>query len=168
MAKDNPAIVQQLMARLQAYNATNIPQDNSGVDPKSNPALFGDVWTPWRGNPDPQACDWPPRPPPSPMSNCDSVHLSSPMSFVAGWCSGPEYSGPPLQVQVVVDSKVANSTLANIHRAIAGDHGFNVSFAYQLIAAGSHTVDTQAFFSGQWQSLSKGHVCVRDGRKEAC
>lgn len=53
----NPTIVAQLMEKLQTYNATNIPQSNSPTDPNSNPAKFGGVWTPWRGNPEPIVCD---------------------------------------------------------------------------------------------------------------
>jgi hypothetical protein len=57
VAAANPAVVAALTAKLQAWNATRVPQADSAIDPASNPALFGDVWTPWRGNPDPAACD---------------------------------------------------------------------------------------------------------------
>ena len=57
IAAQNPTIVQQLLAKLMAFNATKIPQSNSPQDPASNPAKFGGVWTPWRGNPDPTICD---------------------------------------------------------------------------------------------------------------
>lgn len=56
VAAQNPQIVAQLMAKLQAFNATQIPQDNFPTDPLSDPARFGYVWTPWRGDPDPAKC----------------------------------------------------------------------------------------------------------------
>jgi len=52
-----PEIVAQLLSRLQQFNATKIPQSRSPVDPRSDPSRFGGVWTPWRGNPNPQTCD---------------------------------------------------------------------------------------------------------------
>ena len=54
-----PEVVASLLAALQAFNATGIPQSNSGVpvDPASNPSRYGGVWTPWRGDPIPQHCD---------------------------------------------------------------------------------------------------------------
>ena len=43
-AASNPAIVKRLMERLQSFNATNIPQDSPGIDPRSSPSHFGNVW----------------------------------------------------------------------------------------------------------------------------
>ena len=57
LAASMPDMVAELLALLQAINSTNVPQSNSAVDPASNPAHFGGVWTPWRGNPDPSLCD---------------------------------------------------------------------------------------------------------------
>ena len=53
VAAANPAVVQRLNARLQEFNKTQIPQQNAPMDPRSNPAHFGGVWTPWEGDPDP-------------------------------------------------------------------------------------------------------------------
>ena len=44
---ENPDIVEKLRARIEAYNATHISQATPGIDPASNPAKFGGVWTPW-------------------------------------------------------------------------------------------------------------------------
>ena len=43
-ASSNPAIVKQLMERLQSFNATNIPQESPGIDPRSSPSHFNNVW----------------------------------------------------------------------------------------------------------------------------
>ena len=42
-----PDVVTQLMQRIEAYNATHIEQFRLPFDPKSDPANFGGVWTPW-------------------------------------------------------------------------------------------------------------------------
>ena len=42
-----PTVVQQLKDRIEHYNATHIEQLDPPVDPKSDPANFGGVWTPW-------------------------------------------------------------------------------------------------------------------------
>jgi arylsulfatase B len=57
LAAEQPALVAQILARLQAINATNVPQSNSPIDPASDPGKFGGVWTPWRGDPRPEVCD---------------------------------------------------------------------------------------------------------------
>jgi arylsulfatase B len=57
VAAQHPDVVADLLARLQAWNATRIPQSNSPTDPRSDPKHWGGVWTPWVGNPDPAACD---------------------------------------------------------------------------------------------------------------
>jgi arylsulfatase A-like enzyme len=40
--------VDELMKRLQDYNATYVPPRNKPADPQSNPSLHGGVWSPWR------------------------------------------------------------------------------------------------------------------------
>ena len=40
--------VDELMKRLQDYNATCVPPRNKPVDPQANPKLHGGVWSPWR------------------------------------------------------------------------------------------------------------------------
>jgi arylsulfatase A-like enzyme len=56
-AAEQPQIVATLLARLQQFNATRVPQSNSAFDPAANPDNFGGVWTPWRGAVQPSACD---------------------------------------------------------------------------------------------------------------
>ena len=47
VADKYPEKVQQLKERIEFYNSTHIPQINVPTDPKSNPANFGGIWTPW-------------------------------------------------------------------------------------------------------------------------
>ncbi len=53
LATSLPDVVADLMGRLQALNASQVPQEHSATDPASDPKHFGGVWTPWRGNPTP-------------------------------------------------------------------------------------------------------------------
>ena len=64
VSKENPRVVATLMARLQSFNATSIPQESPPIDPRSSPARFNDTWTPWLGDSDPAECARPPLPPP--------------------------------------------------------------------------------------------------------
>jgi hypothetical protein len=57
LAAEKPEVVADLLAALHKYNDTNIPQSQSATDPRSNPALFGHVWTPWRGSSVRLLCD---------------------------------------------------------------------------------------------------------------
>ena len=43
-----PEKVKELEARIEYYNSTHIPQFDPPLDPKSNPSLYGGVWTPWK------------------------------------------------------------------------------------------------------------------------
>ncbi|XP_065914604.1 arylsulfatase B-like [Dysidea avara] len=47
VADQHPEMVKQLKERIEFYNSTHIEQLHPGLDPKSNPAKFGGVWTPW-------------------------------------------------------------------------------------------------------------------------
>ena len=57
LALKHPDIVSTLLAKLQAINATRVPQSNSPYDPRSDPSLWGGVWTPWEGDKNPLHCD---------------------------------------------------------------------------------------------------------------
>ncbi len=57
LATKYPDVVKDLLSRLQKYNASGILPDKGGKDPSASPRNFDGVWTPWRGNPDPAACD---------------------------------------------------------------------------------------------------------------
>ncbi|KAI8493733.1 hypothetical protein Bbelb_286540 [Branchiostoma belcheri] len=43
----NPKLVDFLMGRLEAYNATAVPIRNQPTDPRGNPKYHGGVWSPW-------------------------------------------------------------------------------------------------------------------------
>ena len=47
LSQSHPDIVQQLKERIEFYNSTHIVQMDPPIDPRSNPANFGGVWTPW-------------------------------------------------------------------------------------------------------------------------
>ena len=47
VADKYPEVVKQLKERIEYYNSTHIAQINVPIDPKSNPANFGGIWTPW-------------------------------------------------------------------------------------------------------------------------
>ena len=47
VADQHPDIVKQLKERIEYYNSTHIKQLDPAHDPKSDPAKFNGVWTPW-------------------------------------------------------------------------------------------------------------------------
>jgi len=47
VADQHLEIVKQLKERIEFYNSTHIEQLNPPFDPKSDPAHYGGVWTPW-------------------------------------------------------------------------------------------------------------------------
>ena len=47
VARLYPAKVEELKARIEFYNSTHIKQRDPPLDPRSDPANFGGVWTPW-------------------------------------------------------------------------------------------------------------------------
>jgi hypothetical protein len=59
------------------------------------------------------------------------------------FCQG--FSGPSLLVQLVIDDKpYGKLETASVHRAKAGDHGFDIPFPCSLINNGQHVVEVQA------------------------
>jgi len=48
LAEDAPDILQDLMERLAAQNATAVPPRNKPADPNADPANFGGVWSSWQ------------------------------------------------------------------------------------------------------------------------
>lgn len=48
LADDKPEVVQRLMNRLKAVNATVMPPRNVPADPRGSPRLHGYAWTPWK------------------------------------------------------------------------------------------------------------------------
>ena len=47
VATTYPDVVSKLKQKLETYNATHIEQIDLPFDPKSDPIIFGGVWTPW-------------------------------------------------------------------------------------------------------------------------
>lgn len=80
------------------------------MDPASNPAHFGGVWTPWRGDPVPSHCD-----PNTTAPNASDVRsnfegprfgASAEDVVVTGWAWSPDAAGggtAPLNVTYIVD-----------------------------------------------------------------
>jgi arylsulfatase B len=157
LSAQEPAIAARLLAMLQAFNATGIPQAHSAQDPASNPSNFDGVWTPWRGNPTPSVCD--PNTTVAPTepvdSNFDGATFAGAASSLAGWAWSPSAAGggvAPLSVSFVIDGHAAGSQVANVPRPPAFmnktgapnvEHGFEwpVPEPYKSnITAGSHTL----------------------------
>ena len=179
-------MVASLMAKLQAFNATKIPQDNAPIDPRSSPAHFNDTWTPWEGDPDPMHCA---KPPPPPVPACvngagEAVHCAGSVDglglnassaagcTLAGWCSAQGYVGPSMEIQLVVDgTPTGPAVVGSIHRTIAGDHGFILQFECALAAGEGkkHTFAAVAKVnSSSDASFAVGAKCAREGRGVAC
>ena len=183
LASANPETVAALMAKLQAFNATKVPQDNPPVDPRSSPTHFNSsgepTWTPWLGDPDPTKCATPPPPPPPScpseehpegqcMGSVDGLGLGATCGL-SGWCSGPGYSGPSMEVQLVVDGKkTGKPVLGTIHRQIAGNHGFVLPFDCALAAHGRHTFQATARLNQSTPVFTVGEKCAVNGRSAVC
>eukprot|EP00039_Didymoeca_costata_P016972 m.310480 g.310480 ORF g.310480 m.310480 type:complete len:674 (+) comp16477_c1_seq1:208-2229(+) len=143
--------LKMLTDRLQYYIDKNITQQPPVSDPASSPNNFGGIWTPWQGDPDPNACSpfVPPPPNPAPPSpppgSCGIGNMGTP-SFsktnvtVQGWCSGEGFTGPARHAMLQVDGKTVASGIANVKRQKAGPHGFVFSFNSDLIANGHHKI----------------------------
>lgn len=160
MADSNPAVVAKLLARLQSFNDTNIPQDNYPIDPRSSPTHYGGVWTPWLGDPDPAKCARPPPPPPKACidnaglpihchGDLDGVKLNDTIGAtdcgLTGWVSGDGYVGPSMLVQLLVDKKAVGApVVGSIHRQIALNHGFHLPFPCKLAQSGNHSFEASA------------------------
>ena len=196
VAADNPQVVADLLARLQRYNDTHCANqrclpDNAGgkkgkptghSGPKGVP-----VWLPWRGNPDPSACDTNRTVPPDPTTTIKS-NLDVPASVkaanvhVGGWCWDSAWSGggvPPMTVRVSVDGHVVVPfTLANVPRAGLPsetgapntEHGFEVKLpdeaAKTLASAGVHSLAVDVYLESHPTSVHNASVAV--GRSPAC
>jgi len=166
VAADHPDVVARLLERLQAYNDTHcggsrcLPDSAGG--PKGTPTGRGGpggvpIWTPWRGNPDPSACDTNRTLPPNPADDVLS-HLDAPAQLgggattrFGGWAWDKAFAGggvPPMVVRVSVDGKVVVPfAVANVTRpdlpsktgAPNAAHGFVV-----VVPAGTADADATA------------------------
>jgi hypothetical protein len=150
--------------------------------------FFNSTWTPWRGSRTP-SCNaggsnayclpapaptppTPPTPQPAgkPEGNLDGVARSGGKCAINGWCSGPEFSGPALQVRVLLDHAALANGTASAHRAKAGNHGFDVGVDCAAFAAGTHRFDVQCFYppTEQWFGLNESPMCTKGGTRAAC
>ena len=167
------------MKRLQEFNASAIPQQNAPMDPRSSPSKFNGVWTPWEGDPDPRKCAWPPPPPPVAclggqcIGNLDGILLNQTAGAtncaVQGWCSGKGYTGPSMLVQLKLDGKDYGKTVvADIHRTIAGNHGFHIPFECSVVRNGNHTFAAIARLNSSAPTFNVGQLCTSNGHQSAC
>jgi hypothetical protein len=85
-----------------------------------------------------------------------------------GWCSGPNFSGPPLSVRVILDGTPIANVTASLHRKVAGDHGYQIPFDCAKIASGSHQLLTEAFYKGEWLQLAGSPMCFKGGKEVMC
>lgn len=195
VAAEHADIVATLMAKLQAFNATRIPQQHSAADPASAPDLHHGVWTPWRGNPAPAVCDPNTTVPGGGLrSALDGVTwagaaagASGPSdsravsASVAGWAWDPLEGGgrTQLNVSVAMDGALVGWAVASVDRpglpAKTGApdpfHGFVVALPPAVAAAGAHgkhAFAVTAHAEGADVPLVHSPVCYCDAQRCAC
>ena len=187
LAATMPALAAQLLAQLQAINATGVPQAHSAADPAANPSHFGGVWTPWRGNPTPSACDPNATVAPSDAvdSNFDGVTFpAAGRATFSGWAWSPAAADggrAPLNVSFLVDGAAAGSQVASVPRppsfpsktgAPNVEHGFAFDAPAGVAAAlakGRHVV--RALVTGPdgvVADAKRSPTCVTDGVPTQC
>ena len=89
------------------------------------------------------------------------AHIPKVGCTLSGWASYAGYSGPALTARAKIDGVFAANATANIHRKIAGDHGFVLEFSAadcEKLQGGSHWVTVEAL-SGDGPSLSRLDLC---------
>eukprot|EP01052_Picozoa_sp_SAG31_P016197 SAG31_NODE_1065_length_10096_cov_7.151530_2_plen_170_part_00 len=113
------------------------------------------------GNPEPRKCARPPPPPPMAclddsgepahcIGRVDELTLNDTKiratgCHMSGWVSAAGYAGPAMVVQPLLDGEpLGDAITANIHRQIAGDHGFVIPFACDVAHFGNHTFSASA------------------------
>ena len=130
----------RLLARIQAWNDTRVPQRNSPQDPASNPGNFGGVWTPWLGDPVPGHCD-PNATAATPLhSNFEGLEVVDPSALarITGWAwsAGDGQGGRAhLNVSVSANGAEVGAAPCDIYRprlvpdtgAPDGYHGFELN-----------------------------------------
>lgn len=190
LAPTRPDLVAALLAKLQAYNDTNIPQANSPQDPAADPSKFGGFWTPWRGDAVPAHCDPNTTAPPTPgaglRSNFDDVtfHPSGGVgaapAFAAvavtasGWAwdaESPDGGRAQLNITVQVDGADVGSCIAGFPRpglvpktgAPDPDHGFVFNATVPVgLTTGRHTWGVSAWVNGTRVPLVHSPQCYCD------
>jgi hypothetical protein len=187
VADAHPDIVATLMAKLQAYNATRVPQAHSPNDPASAPAKHGDVWTPWRGNPNPSACDPNTTVPGDALrSNLDGVTWTAAgdaaaSAVIVGWAWDPREGGGRTQLNVTfsMDGAPFGWAVANVDRpglppktgAPDPNHGFSYTLPAGIAAAGAagkHAFSVTAHAEGADVPLEHSPACYCNAKACAC
>lgn len=188
LAATLPDVVAELQARLQAINATNIPQDSSPHDPASDPSKFGGVWTPWRGDPISEHCD-PNTTGVDVRSSFDGATFagggSGGVVTLAGWAWSPsagQGGKAPLTVTFQVNGVQVGTQVANIPRppgfmnktgAPNLEHGFawvvtppalaaNMSTGFQVVSV---LVEAP---TGQMVDATGSPKCYHQGQTTKC
>ncbi len=193
VATAHPDIVATIMAKLQAYNATRVPQQHSASDPASSPASHGGVWTPWRGNPAPSACDPNTTVPGGALrSNLDGVTWApapasagdgagAPAATVAGWAWDPRDGGGSAQLNITfsMDGEEIGWAVASVDRpglpsktgAPDPYHGFAFALPAAVAARGAvgkHSFAATARAEGVDVPIAKSPACSCDAKPCAC
>ena len=153
----------RLLSRIHEYNASGVLNQRWPFDARSCPRNFQPIaWTPWLNT-------TPPIPKPRPdLSGHFKLSEADGACRISGWCSGLNFSGPALKVRALLDGTQLASATANLHRQIAGDHGFLMSFDCTKTATGQHKLFVEAFYKKQWVQLSESPVCLSNGRRVPC
>ena len=186
LARSLPDITAQLLAQLQAINATNVPQAQSGNDPASDPSKFGAVWTPWRGNPSPSACDPNTTAGDTVDSNFDGAAFpgNGAPPRLAGWCwshAAPDGGRGALNASFFVDGKLIGVQLANLPRPPAFmnktgapnvEHGFDWEVPEPYAANLTHGKHELRVFvtapDGTADEARNSPVCIGDEKPMRC
>ncbi len=212
VAAENPKVVAQLLARLLQYNMSHCSgqrclPDNAG-GPRGEPSQFNrssevgqlqeqsinKIWLPWRGNPEPAACDTNRSSAINPRtavhSNMDSpvIHKQNTQIFLNGWCWDQAWSGggvAPMSVQISVDDEViVQRLLANISRAGLPsktgapntEHGFTYTLrgpvVKSLLSDGLHQIGVNIFLGPSANSsvvpMRGSPKCLKNGAIIVC
>eukprot|EP00041_Stephanoeca_diplocostata_P031143 m.963668 g.963668 ORF g.963668 m.963668 type:complete len:731 (+) comp23897_c0_seq6:130-2322(+) len=169
VARSNPTVVAQLLARLREFNASHcagapcLPVVSDG--PRGTPTRGN--WLPWRGDPNPAVCDTNVSSSPTPETGLHSSlqinkfsSLAPPSLPVVGWCWDGHWSSggvSAMTVQILVDDTLIVQQRANVSRAGLPaktgapntEHGFAYTLtgkaATALAGAGLHRLNVKVF-----------------------
>eukprot|EP00056_Hartaetosiga_gracilis_P012096 m.190091 g.190091 ORF g.190091 m.190091 type:complete len:606 (+) comp13633_c0_seq1:177-1994(+) len=182
IADEHPEIVKELFAKLSGFNATHIPQNNPQTDPASNPAKFGEIWTPWRGDPVPQHCDTNDTVP-ALKSAFDGLMFNGSTSscYLQGWAWDPSIGKgyTALNVSLSADGVHITTVTADLSRpnlipktgAPNAQHGFQFqlnSTTCTHLSAGVHRLSAAAVTSSYERALTNSPRCYNNEREEMC
>lgn len=180
-----PGLVATLLSKLQEYNATNIPQSHSPVDPEYDPSKFNNTATPWRGSPVPSHCD-PNTTEINVQSNFDGVIFSTQNKTVKlqGWAWSPLAPGKglaPLNATFVIDGTNVGEVVANVPRgpqflnrtgAPNDEHGFDWQVPDGIangLATGYHNIQALIIApDGSIRNANRSPQCIQKQQPVPC